>query len=334
MGFNSIGLIGGGVKSKLRGLGTLFLVAVLLMGLVTGCPAPTDDEPVVETPVFPLTVTDQAGRIVTLEAEPQKIISLAPSNTEIVFALGLGDRLVGVTEFCDYPAAAEDKPKIGGFNTIDIESVVAIQPDLILATSIHMPEVVQQLESPEVALTVLVLDPRSLEEVLGAITLIGEVTGKEDEASQLVNDMRSRIEAVTDITANLSEAERLRVFYVMWHEPLMTVGADTLILKLIGMAGGVSIVQDMVDDYPMISLEAVIQANPQVIIAGSGMGEGADLPFQFALNDDRLDGVDARINNRIYEVITDIVGRPGPRIVEGLEQLARMIHPEIFGEID
>lgn len=328
MGFNSIGLVGRGMKSKLWGLGTLFLVAVLLMSLVTGCPAPT-----VETPVFPLTVTDQWGKVITLEAEPQKIISLAPSNTEIVFALGLGDRLVGVTDYCDYPAAAKDKPKIGGFNTVDIERVVAIQPDLILGTSIHQDEgITQELES--LGLTVFTLYPRSLEEVMESITLIGKITGKENEASQLVDDMRSRIEAVTDITANLSEAERLRVFYVMWHEPLMTVGSDTLIHEMIGMAGGVSIAQGMGGDYPMISLEAVVQANPQVIIAGGGMGEGSDLPFQFALNDERLGDIDARINNRIYEVITDLVGRPGPRIVEGLELLAKMIHPELFGEID
>ncbi|MBA7677878.1 Vitamin B12-binding protein [subsurface metagenome] len=115
----------------------------------------------------------------------------------------------------------------------------------------------------------------------------------------------------------------------MWHDPLMTVGSDTRIHELIEKAGGVNIIQD-IEGYPTISLEAVIQANPQVIIVGSGMGEGADLPFEFASTELRLKDVDARINNRVYEINTDLVGRPGPRIIDGLEQLAEFLHPELF----
>ena len=330
-----------GKKGRLWRLGTLIgllsLALLITVGLLTACPEDSNgtngtNGPSPLPPAFPLTVTDQAGRLVTIEAEPQKIISLAPSNTEIVYALGLEDRLVGVTTYCDYPEAALDKPEVGGFNTVDIEQVVAIQPDLILATDIHTAEVVPGLEG--LGLTVLVLDPRSLDEILESITLAGKCTGKEDEASQLVADMENRIEAVTDKTANLTEAQRPSVFYIMWHEPLMTVGSDTRIYELIQLAGGIPVPLDLGEGYPMIGLEVLIAANPEVIIAGSGMGEGADLPYQFALTEPRLAGVDARINNRVYEVNTDLVGRPGPRIVDGLEQLARMIHPEIFSVIE
>ncbi len=327
------GIAGIRIESKRPGLTVLYLVLAMLGSLLLAC-TPISGEPLPpdgEVSTFSLEVTDQAGRVVRIEKMPEKIISLAPSNTEIVFALGLADRLVGVTEFCDYPEAAKGKPKIGGFNTIDIEKVVVIEPDLILATNIHQEEVIPALE--RLGLTVLILDPKTLDEVLEAITLLGRVTGKQEAAAQLVTEMSNRIKAVTDKTANLTEAQRPRVFYVMWHEPLMTVGLDTRIHELIGLAGGINIAQEVGEGYPTMSLEAVIQANPQVIVAGSGMGEGAKLPFQFAGSESRLKDVDARINNRVYEINTDLIGRPGPRIVEALEQLAKMIHPEIFGSI-
>lgn len=321
------------IKNKRQGLAALYLVLAMLVSLLAACTPVSEELPLPDAKVstFSLEVTDQAGRVVRIEKMPGKIISLAPSNTEIVFALGLADRLVGVTEFGDYPEAAKDKPKIGGFNTIDIEKVVAIEPDLILATNIHQKEVIPALE--RLGLTVLTLDPKTLDEVLESITLLGRATGKQEAAAQLVAEMSNRIKAVTNKTANLPEAQRPRVFYVMWHEPLMTVGSDTRIHELIGLAGGINIAQEIGEGYPTMSLEAVIQANPQVIVAGSGMGEGAKLPFQFVVTESRLKDVDARISNRIYEINTDLIGRPGPRIVEALEQLAKMIHPEIFGSI-
>ncbi len=327
------GITGVRIKSKLRGLAALGLVLTMLVSLLMAC-TPISEEPLPpdgQVSTFLVEVTDQAGRVVRIEKMPEKIISLAPSNTEIVFALGLADRLVGVREFCDYPEAAKDKPKIGGFSTVDIEKVVAIEPDLILATNIHQKEVIPALE--RFGLTVLILDPQTLDEVMEAITLIGKGTGEQEAADQLVAEMSNRIKAVTDKTDNLPEAQRPRAFYVVWHEPLMTVGSDTRIHELIRLAGGINIAQEIGEGYPTMSLEAVIQANPQVIVAGSGMGKGADLPFQFVATESRLKDVAARINNRVYEINTDLIGRPGPRIVEALEQLAKMIHPEIFGSI-
>ena len=284
------------------------------------------------TEALPGTFIDGLGRTVNIEEVPETIISLAPSNTEILYALGLEDKLVGVTEYCNYPEAAQDKPKIGGFSTVDIEIVVEIQPDLILAANIHRDEVIPALE--RLGLTVLALDPKTPDEVLEAITLVGRCTGSEDEASLLVTEMGNRIKAVTDETDNLTPAQRLRVFYVTWHDPLMTVGSEVLHNELIQLAGGTNIFQDLTGNYPKISLEAVIEANPQVIITGVGMGTGGDLPFQFVSTEPRLEDVDARINNRVYAIATDLIGRSGPRTVDALEQLAEMIHPEIFGEVE
>jgi len=310
------------------------IVSAVLVSFLSAC-TPAAEEPV--PPVqnesaFPLEVTDQMGRQVRVEKIPERVVSLSPANTEIVYALGLGEKLAGVTEFCNYPEAAKDKPKLGGFSIVDIERVVEIQPDLVLAAEIHKDEVIPQLEG--LGLTVLALAPKTLDEVLDAIILVGKCTGQQEEAIQLVTEMGKRIKVITDKTRNLAQADRPRVFYIMWHDPLMTVSSDTLIHELIELAGGINIAQDLGEGYPTMSLEAVIIANPQVIVAGTGHGEGANLPYQFVLTEERLRDGDALVNGHVYEINTDLVGRPGPRMVNGLEQMARMIHPEIFGPIE
>jgi iron complex transport system substrate-binding protein len=314
---------------------TIFLIVSAFLASFLGACTSTSKRPapvVQSEPAFPLNVTDQMDRQVRIEKIPERIVSLSPSNTEIVYALGLEENLVGVTEFCDYPEAAKDKPKVGGFSTVDIEKVVGSESDLILAASIHKEEVIPRLEG--LGLTVLALTPKTFDEVPDAITLVGKCTGEQEEAAQLVAGMGNRIRAITDKTENLKSDERPRVFYIIWHDPLKTVGSDTLIHELIELAGGTNIAQSLSEEYPAMSLEAVIMSNPQVIIAGSGMGEGASLPYEFALTEERLKDLDARVNGQLYEIDTDLVGRPGPRMVDGLEQLAKMIHPEMFGSIE
>lgn len=317
------------MRSKIGRLGAFILISVMLLSLLASCTSISEEPSPAEVSTLPMEVIDQAGRAVRIEQIPERIISLAPSNTEIIYALHLEDRLVGVTEYCDYPEAAKEKPKIGGFSTVSIEKVVESQPDLILAANIHKSEVVPQLE--RLGLTVLVLDPKTIEEVLEAINLVGKFTGKKEEAEQLTSEMRDRIKAVTDKTESLPETQRPRVLYLLWHEPLMTAGAKTRIHELIVKAGGINIAQGLAGDYPTMSLEAVILANPQVIVTGSGHGSGEDLPFQFALTEPRLKDVDARRNDRLYAIDANVVSRPGPRTAEALEEMARQLHPEIFG---
>ena len=303
------------------------LVFVMVLVLSTSVFAACNSSEPEEEKETTIEVTDMIGRTVILDSIPERIVSLAPSNTEILFSLGLDDKIVGVSDYCDYPAAALEKTKVGGYSTADVERVVATEPDLVLVTNMHVDEILPALEKLDQ--TVVVIDPRNLDEVLDSFTLIGKITGTSSKASQIVKDLSTRIQKITDKTAGLFAGDKPRVFYVMWHDPLMTVGGDTRIHGLIEAAGGTNIYADTVG-YPTVDLETLIEADPQVIIAGSGMGEGADAPFQFAKTEERLESSEARKNNRVYEINTDLVGRPTARMIDGLEQLAAMIHPELF----
>ena len=326
------------MKSTLKPV-AFFLMAVLLLGLLVSCTTtpestlPTEPEitPPTEpesTPPPPIEIIDQLGRTVTLETtDPQRIVSLAPSHTETLYALGLSDRLVAVTDYCNYPPEAEEKPSIGGFSTPNIEEVVAMDPDLILATNIHESEVIPQLEAN--GFTVVAVNPTTIDEVIESITLIGKVTGAEEAAASLVANMQSHIKAVTDKTGTLTEEEKPRALYIVWHEPLMAAGAGTLQDELIRTAGGINVAGEL-DRYATINLEVVIASNPQVMIAGSGHGSGGEMTFEYIQTDARLKDTDARQNGRVFSINSDLASRPTPRIVEALEQFARFIHPELF----
>jgi len=297
-----------------------FALAVLALVLVlSGCARPTP---------APGQITDQMGRPVSVGKSPQKIVSLSPSNTEILFALGLGDRVVGVTDYCDYPPEALTKAKIGGFSDPDLEKIVALSPDLIVADQIHEKEVVPELERRN--LPVFVMDPRNIDQVMESILLLGQVTGKEAEAARLVDDMKARIGAVARKVAGLTPGERPRVLSITWHDPLWTAGQGTWEDQLITMAGGQNLFPDLAG-YKTVDLETVLQRDPQVIIAASGHGEGLRAPYLWALDEPRLKGTEALRKGRVYEIDADIVSRPGPRLVEGLEEMLRLIHPELNG---
>ena len=310
------------MKGKLCGLGITFLVLISLIIILAAC-TPSPEKPA--SPV--IEVTDQLGRAVKLDKIPQRIISLAPGNTEIIYALGLDDKLVAVTDYCDYPPEAKEKPSIGGFSTPNLEEIVNHSPDLILATSIHEDEIIPNLENR--GMTVFALDAKTLDEVLAAITLVGKITAKEKEAAQLLTEMQTRIKAVTDKTGKLPQEQRPRVFYAVWHDPLMTSGSGTIHDELIRKAGGLNIAQALTD-YADISLEIVIEANPEIMIASVSHGSSEGQTFQFLKTESRLRDTDARKNNRIYETDGNLVSRDGPRLVDGLELFAEIIHPELF----
>ena len=159
--------------------------------------------------------------------------------------------------------------------------------------------------------------------------MVGQVTGTQEMASQLISGMRARIEVITDVTDNLTEAKKPKVLYVVWHEPIFAIGGGTLGNTLIEAAGGVNVFGDT-DGAPMTDLETIIDRNPDVILGSLAVGTGADLAYQFVLNDERLSDVNARLNDQVYGVNDDLYGRPGPRLVEALEELAIMLHPELF----
>jgi iron complex transport system substrate-binding protein len=291
-----------------------FLVALLSIVLVlAACTTP------VQTPTQ--YVVDDLGRLVAINGTPQRIISLAPSNTEILFALDLGDEVVGVTMYCDYPAEALDKEKVGDYYGPDIEKMIALQPDLILATDFHRFDLIPALEQQ--GLAVFAVAPQTLDDVLESIQQIGEITGKEMEASQLVYEMTSKIEAVEEQTRDLEQ--KPSVFYMTWHDPMWTVGRNTWIDDLINIAGGVNIFSENFESGAMVQIEWVILHNPEIIIT-------SEWSYDWALNATELASTSASQTGRIHTFDDDLAQRPGPRLVQGLDWFAYLIHPEIFEE--
>ncbi|MCL0076598.1 helical backbone metal receptor [Dehalococcoidia bacterium] len=290
------------------------LTLILTLALAGACPRPAEPvEPV------PRTFVDDLGRTVTIEKIPQRIVSVAPSNTEILFVLGLGDRIVGVTEWCNYPEAALDIEKVGGFVPFDLERVVVREPDLVLAAGIHHPDGIAALE--EVGITVFALAPKTLGRVLANIALVGEITGKSEEAIRLVTDLEERIEAITARTQLLTDEQRPRVLHLVWHDPLWVAGSGTFADDLIIKAGGKNIAHDLVE-WAVIDLETVIARDPEVIIATHGAAGVKDDP--------RLAATTAGMEDRVYLVEEDPFQRPGPRLVDALEVLAGLLQPELF----
>jgi iron complex transport system substrate-binding protein len=290
-----------------------FLVALLSISLVLTACSPTEQTDVEY-------IFDDLGRLVAINGTPQRIVSLAPSNTEILFALGLGEKVVGVTDWCDYPPEALDKEKVGAYDTPDIEKIVALNPDLVLVAYGTTMDVINNLVG--LGLTVFGIKTTDLNDLLNDIRTVGEITDTEVEAQSVTSEMESRIQAVTNQTEELEE--RPRVFYIVWHDPLWTAGSETFIHELIEKVGGVNICQN-ITGYTTISIEEVVARNPEVIIT-------SEWSYDWAMNETSLNSTDARQNGRIYQGDDDLVQRPGPRLVDGLEWFAHFIQPDIFPE--
>ncbi|MBI4787757.1 MAG: ABC transporter substrate-binding protein [Chloroflexi bacterium] len=280
--------------------------------------------PVVPTPAaFPLTITDDAGRQVTIKAAPKRIVSLAPSNTEVVYALGQGALVVGVTEYCDYPPEAKQKPKVGGFSKIDLEKVVGLTPDLILATNIHVKSIVPELEKR--GLVVVVVEPKNVDDVVNKITIVGKLSGATEPAAKLAAQLKSRVDAVT---AQVAKAKsKPRVFYEI-DKTLFTPGPGSFIDDMIVKAGGVNIAADAKGAYAQLTPEVIIARDPEIIFLGDMLfGESPD-SVKARPGWANLTAVKA---GRIVPLIDEnLFSRPGPRTVDGLEWLARALHPDLF----
>jgi iron complex transport system substrate-binding protein len=262
-------------------------------------------------------VTDEIGRAILVTPEPQRIVSLAPSITETLFALGLGDRIVGVTAYCDYPSEAGAKEKVGDTLRPSIERIVALKTDLVIAsTASQLQQFVHNLN--EVGIPVYVSDPRGIDGAVDSITKIGELTGRAVRAQELAAELRARVEIVQTRVAG---RERPRVLCILGSVPLITIGAGSFMTDLINRAGGRSISEDLAGDYPQYSLETAVAKRPEVIFNQTGE---AGLP-------ERLSETPAGRSGRVFHIDDNLLLRPGPRIVDGLERIARKLHPEVFG---
>ena len=296
---------------------------------------PTAVEPTVEvidTPVpqptqEQITIVDGLDREVTLAAPAQRIVSLAPSNTEILFAIGAGEQVIGRDEFSDYPSQAADLPGVGGgFGDYNLEAIVDLEPDLVLAAEINTPEQVKALE--DLGLTVFLLsNPISLDEMFENLLTVAELTAHIAEAEDLVDTLRSRVSKVESLIE--SAEDQPTVFYELdATDPSApwTAGSGTFIDTLITMAGGENIASDMEGQYLQFSIEELLIRDPQVILLGDA---AYGITPESLLDRTGWSNISAVVNDRIYTFDDNLVSRPGPRLVDGLEQLAISLHPEL-----
>jgi iron complex transport system substrate-binding protein len=269
------------------------------------------------------TFFDDTGRKLYFAKAPQRVVSLAPSITEMLFALGLDDQIVGVTNFCNYPPDALTKPKIG-YTHPNLETLLGLRPDMVAAPSEFLrADVVAKLD--ELKIPVFTLQARSLEDVLSHIHLLGRIFDRSAAADALTRQMRDRLGR---ITRQLESAPHRRVLYVLSSQPLITVGPDSYIHQMIGIAHGSNIAAAASGAYPRLNMETVLEHNPEVLIFPIGSTEGVSEGEQQAWT--RWTALSAVQHRRLHVVSSDALNRPGPRVMEGLEQLARAIHPEVF----
>lgn len=282
---------------------------------------------------YPVTLTDDTGRELEIDGEPERIVSLAPSNTEIVCALDACERLVGVTDFDDYPASVADVDKVVIQASVDVELVVAAEPDLVLAAGNELTPsaVIEQLTT--LGLSVLVLYPETLDEVYADIRLIGTALDRGTEADALVTGMEDR---VAEVTAAVNGADRPLTLYEVFHAEgtTFTAGEGSFLASLLDLAGAEPLTGDA---QGSIGNEALVAADPELILLGAAS-------YDPSLGDPEtaLQTVSARPgwgelravqDGSVIPYLDDIVTtRPGPRIVDGLEALARAIHPDLFDD--
>jgi iron complex transport system substrate-binding protein len=275
------------------------------------------------------TVIDDYGHEITMYGTPERIVSLAPSNTEILFALGLDDRIIGVTDYCNYPPEANEIEKMGGYSSPNVEKILASEPDLIVGAFGNTEEVYNYLTGLD--LTVLALNPQSIEDVIEDIELVGRATETEERAAVVCGDLRRRINDVTQKTSTM--ANRPTVVHVVWYDPLWVSGGDTFQDEMFEMAGGENAFPE-IRGWGTVTMETFITKNPDIIIVneGTGMGEaGKNLIYEYIINEPRFQNLNAVKNGNVHVINSDIIDRGGPRIVDALEIVASYIHPELFG---
>jgi iron complex transport system substrate-binding protein len=265
------------------------------------------------------TVVDDLGRSISVPGRPQRIVSLAPNLTEVLFAVGAGDRVVADTSFCNYPPEAAAKPHVGDTQRPDLERLIALEPDLVLvSTASQLQTLSEKLAS--LGVPTYVSNPRDYDGVASSIERVGDLVGEPDRGRAVAADMRDRAAAVAQAVAGRPAP---KVFFVVGLAPLFTAGKGTFVDDLVRRAGGASITSDETTEWPQYSPEAVIARAPDVIVL-PGASHGVDsVPPALA-------ETPAARTGRVARVDGDLVMRPGPRLADGLERLAHELHPEAF----
>ena len=269
---------------------------------------------------YPLKVTDCRGKQITIPAEPRRIISTAPSNTEILYALGLGDRIVGVTSWCDYPVEAKKKPKIGD-RVISIEKIISLKPDIVIAHGFLNVQAIKSMESH--GIKVIAVDPKTIAAVAKDILLIGRITNREIAARKIatrITDTKSKVKRKTARYKN-----RPKVLVAIQGDLLWASGPDTFVNEMVNLAAGINIIEDGKPGFNQVSTETAVYRNPDIIIVTTS----SDMPiFKRGV----WAHTKASRSGKIYLADPDIIVRPGPRLADGILQIARFIHPDVYGE--
>jgi iron complex transport system substrate-binding protein len=283
-----------------------------------------------------ISVTDDEGYITNMTSVPQRIISLAPSNTQILFAVGAGDRVVGITDYDHYPynfsawIEAGNITSIGGFSTPNKETIASLNPDLIVATIINDPDVVTLRN---LGYNVIVLNPSDVNGILQDITMVGKATGTEQNATATVNNINSEI---SDINAKIAASNEARplVYYEVWTPPLMSAGSTSFISDVIKKAGGQNIFENETQQYPTVSSETIVQKNPDVIMLPTEMANIGEAPFYGSLDQVKArpgwSTISAVKNDRVVIVNGDLFAEAGPRVGEQIATAAKAFYPDLF----
>jgi iron complex transport system substrate-binding protein len=300
----------------------LCLSLVLMFGLV-GCAAsqsPADQpSPKAAGTKYPVKVKDMAGEVATIKKQPERIVSLIPSNTEIAYALHLDKEMVGVTTNDDYPPQVKKLPKVGDFN-INVEQVVALKPDLVLANTANDKQTIDRLK--KLGIPVLVLGANSIQDVYRSINAVAKATNHTKEADQLISQMEKERKEIADKIAGIPKNKRAKV-WIELDPNLFTTGGDTFMNELVTEAGGQNVAAGL-KGWPKVSPEQVVKWNPDVIISFHG-GE------KEILSRPGWSSIQAVKNNRVYSLKPDLTNRPGPRIFQGVKQIAALLYPDRFG---
>jgi iron complex transport system substrate-binding protein len=279
-----------------------------------------------QTPAPHREVTDEIGRTIRVPQSIRRIVSLAPNLTETIYALGLQDHLVGDTDYCDFPAEAQQITKVGGPVNPSIEAVAALHPDLVLVTkNLNRLETVQALA--DVGIPSYATDPHSVEAIIMSVGRLADLLGASDAGSTLAANLEHQLSVLRERIASLAAR---RVLFIVWTEPLISIGKDTFIADALRQAGAVSVI-DSSQNWPQVNLEEVVRLQPEFLIfvdSHSGAAPRsadalAGLPGWRLLN---------AVRNRSYATISDAINRPAPRLVSAVEDLARQLHPDAFAE--
>ena len=330
------------MRKRFANLPVTLMIVGLLVALLAGCgPTPTPIVEKVEVPVEQtvvvtrevmitatpaptpepaLTIIDGAGRVVTIPRTPERIVSIASAATETLYAIGCGDEIVGRDKYSDYPPEVQEKPSVGSGSQLDVEAVLGLEPDLVIAWWFSR-EAISTLEDK--GLTVLAINPRSVDGVLDTIRTLGLVTGHLEEAESLIAEMQARIDEVKAGVKDIPKEDRPLVYYEL-TTPMKTTGPGTFTNELIFMAGGINIAADEPVRYPILSEEYIIERNPDVIVIVSGGASVDEVKGRAGWQN-----IKAVQDDRVYTIDTHLV-TSNPPIVQGLEQFARWFHPELW----